>query len=82
MTDQAHGLRNLISQDDAVCRENGRKGPPVVAILGGKGGVGTTTLAVNLAAYVASQQIDTALVQIQFLGCLEFLELHVQCWSL
>lgn len=66
MNDQAHDLRNLISQDEVVDHDLGGVGPRIVAVLGGQGRVGTTTLAVNLSAYLASQQLNTVLVQVQF----------------
>ncbi len=59
MADQADKLRRL------VCDTTPRRavaGPPLVAVTGGKGGVGATTVAVNLAAALAERGQRVVLV--------------------
>jgi len=61
MADQANDLRQLAlrsARPDAA----GRKGPALVVLGAGKGGVGTTTLAVNLAVALAQQRRRTMLI--------------------
>jgi flagellar biosynthesis protein FlhG len=48
--DQASELRQLVRQDAAHVRPAPDDAPHVIAVASGKGGVGTTTVAVNLAA--------------------------------
>ncbi len=62
MIDQANDLRNLVTQ--AASRAGDAPTPQVTTVLvaGGKGGVGTTTIAVNLAAVAAQQGMRTVLV--------------------
>lgn len=62
MIDQANDLRRLVTQaakpsDDALSTQM-----PTVLVAGGKGGVGTTTVAVNLAVAAAQQGVRTVLV--------------------
>lgn len=58
MIDQAHDLRQLAHQT----RHSPSGRPRVVAVAGGKGGVGTTTLAVNLAVALAARRQRTVLI--------------------
>ena len=63
MPDQADKLRQLISaaspnaEIDAAC-------PPMIVVTGGKGGVGTTTVAINLAAALTHNGHRTVLVDL------------------
>jgi flagellar biosynthesis protein FlhG len=61
MTDQAHKLRQLIA-DTAPDAEIEATGPPMIVVTGGKGGVGTTTVALNLAAALTHTGRRTVLV--------------------
>lgn len=62
MRDQANDLRELVRRQSrrAASTEAGR--PALIAVTGGKGGVGTTTLAVNLAVALARARQRTVLV--------------------
>ncbi len=61
MLDQAHDLRQLATQRNGTASARcGR--PPLVAVAGGKGGVGTTTVAIGLAAALAKAGRRTLLV--------------------
>jgi flagellar biosynthesis protein FlhG len=51
--DQAFELRQLVRQDRAHLRAPASDAPHMVAVASGKGGVGTTTVAVNLAVALA-----------------------------
>lgn len=53
MNDQAEALRNLILKSDEEAAQNDTRVPQLVVLTGGKGGVGTSTLAVNLATALA-----------------------------
>jgi flagellar biosynthesis protein FlhG len=53
INDQAEELRNLILKSDVEAVKNDTKVPQLVILTGGKGGVGTSTLAVNLATVLA-----------------------------
>jgi flagellar biosynthesis protein FlhG len=61
MLDQAHRLRRLVREaqadDSAACDAR----PRLVVVAGGKGGVGTTTIAVNLALALANAAKRTVL---------------------
>lgn len=62
MHDQAADLRELVRRGVAP-RPTARSLPPTLVVVGGgKGGVGTTTVAVNLAVALAGQHGRTALV--------------------
>jgi len=60
MHDQANELRQLVMRDQP--RRTAAKRPKLVLVTGGKGGVGTTTVAVNLAVALARQGRRTVLV--------------------
>ena len=62
MHDQANDLRQLVRRDDRLAVADPPQRPRFVAITGGKGGVGTTTVAVNLAVELARQGRRTLLV--------------------
>jgi len=62
MHDQANDLRRLVSQSGAAGPGLESPPPELVVIAGGKGGVGATTVAVNLAALLAMQGHRTVLV--------------------
>ena len=53
MIDQAAALRNMVRHQDGNTREHPIPALPMVLMVGGKGGVGTTTLAVNLSMALA-----------------------------
>lgn len=61
MPDQADNLRQLVI--DAIPRaRSGGALPPTIVVTGGKGGVGATTVAINLAGALAQQGRRTVLV--------------------
>lgn len=53
MLDQAHDLRQLATRCKPAESPRGDRRPALVVVAGGKGGVGTTTVAIGLAASVA-----------------------------
>lgn len=61
MSDQANQLRQLVRRQTPAARED-RARPRLLAVTGGKGGVGATTVAVNLAATLARRGCRTGLV--------------------
>ena len=63
MPDQAANLRQLIAEA-APCAENDIVGPPMIVVTGGKGGVGTTTVALNLATALTHNGHRTVLVDL------------------
>ncbi len=64
--DQAQTLRRLVQQSSAS--PDAQVGPSLVAVAGAKGGVGTTTIAVNLAAALALAGKRTVLVDADLRG--------------
>ncbi|MGC3971163.1 MAG: P-loop NTPase [Pirellulales bacterium] len=67
MPDQANDLRRLVLQHGRNAL-NDSPPPKLVVVAGGKGGVGTTTLAVNLSVALARQGRRTVLVDADFAG--------------
>jgi flagellar biosynthesis protein FlhG len=63
MPDQADNLRQLIA-DNAPCPEIEGMCPPMIVVTGGKGGVGTTTVSLNLAAALTHNGHRTVLVDL------------------
>jgi len=62
MPDQAAKLRQVI--DTAMpCAPAVATGPPMIVVTGGRAGVGTTTVAVNLAAVLADRGERVLLVE-------------------
>lgn len=61
MPDQADKLRRLVIDAAPSAREAGSL-PPTIVVTGGKGGVGATTVAINLAAALAQSGRRTVLV--------------------
>jgi flagellar biosynthesis protein FlhG len=61
MPDQADHLRELAESASPLERDDAL-GPPMITVTGGKGGVGTTTVAVNLAAALADRGRRVVLV--------------------
>ncbi len=55
INDQAEELRSLMLKSAVETSQNSTKVPRLVVLTGGKGGVGTSTIAVNLAASLARQ---------------------------
>lgn len=68
MHDQANELRQLVRQSIAPLVAPPTNSPFVVAVTGGKGGVGTTTIAVNLAAALADEGRRVVLLDLDFGG--------------
>ncbi|MEK6236075.1 MAG: P-loop NTPase [Planctomycetales bacterium] len=68
MHDQADYLRRLVRQDVRTRPVAPRQTPRMVAVLGGKGGVGATSLAVNLAVALARSGQRLALVDADLSG--------------
>lgn len=64
--DQADELRQLVLRTAIRDRGAGAAAPPMVAIAGGKGGVGATTIAVNVAVALARQGRRAVLVDADF----------------
>jgi flagellar biosynthesis protein FlhG len=65
MRDQADELRQMIQRGSPASwsrRTSGERSPKLVTVTGGKGGVGATTLAVNLALSLAGEGHRTVLV--------------------
>ena len=62
MHDQANDLRRLVSQSTPAVPGLDPPRPKLVVIAGGKGGVGATTVAVNLAVVLALKKHRTVLV--------------------
>jgi flagellar biosynthesis protein FlhG len=62
MDDQANDLRQLVVRSAAPQTSSAGGRPTLVVLSGGKGGVGTTTLAVNLAVAAAQKRLLTILV--------------------
>src|SRR5215831_10926039 len=63
MPDQADKLRKLIA-NKVPSADMPWDGPPIVVVAGGKGGVGTTTVAINLAAALTHNGHRTVLVDL------------------
>jgi flagellar biosynthesis protein FlhG len=68
MPDQATELRQLVRIDAQHARPRAGSLPQLIAVAGGKGGVGTTTLAVNLATALARGGRATVLVDAHLEG--------------
>jgi len=70
--DQANTLRRLVQTGAVASHEADRRNPvirpKIVAVTAGKGGVGTTSVAVNLAAALAGEGYRTVLVDADFSG--------------
>jgi flagellar biosynthesis protein FlhG len=62
MLDQAHDLRRLATHSNRAESPRGGGRPALVVVAGGKGGVGTTTVALGLAATVAKAGRRTLLI--------------------
>jgi len=62
MHDQANDLRQLVRQGLALPAPRGAPRPRLLAVSGGKGGVGTTTVALNLAVALAQRHCRVVLV--------------------
>lgn len=68
MSDQATHLRQLVLEGAAQRDEPHAPAPRLLVLLGGKGGVGATTLAVNLAVALTQQGQRSVLVDANFAG--------------
>jgi flagellar biosynthesis protein FlhG len=62
MDDQANRLRELVSQGSTPPSTDHRPGPRLIMVTGGRKGVGTTTVAVNLAIALMRKRRRTVLV--------------------
>jgi len=62
MLDQARQLRQLVRRRSSAAADDHPARPKLLAVTGAKGGVGATTVALNLAATLARQGFRTALV--------------------
>ncbi len=62
MDDQADGLRRLVRREESPSENGPRNGPRLVLVTSGKGGVGTTAIAVGLAAIAAERGKRTVLI--------------------
>lgn len=68
LPDQANELRKLVFHSVRVVGSPDVPPPKLVVVAGGKGGVGTTTVAVNLAAALAREGSRVVLVDADFAG--------------
>jgi flagellar biosynthesis protein FlhG len=68
LPDQANDLRNLVLRTARGIGASDAPPPKLVVVTGGKGGVGTTTVAVNLAASLAGDGQRVVLVDADFAG--------------
>lgn len=68
MPDQANDLRRLVLRSGRTGGLNDSPPPKLVVVAGGKGGVGTTTVALNLAVALAREGRRTVLVDADFAG--------------
>lgn len=66
MPDQADILRHLVAGALRSAAPAGADSPPLIAIAGGKGGVGATTLAVNTAVALAGAGLRVVLADVDF----------------
>jgi MinD-like ATPase involved in chromosome partitioning or flagellar assembly len=66
MQDQADELRQLVLRSAAAARHPAAPPPPLIVLHGAKGGVGTTSLAVNLAVSLARAGRRAVLVDADF----------------
>jgi flagellar biosynthesis protein FlhG len=66
MNDQAQQLRRLVRRKPAVERPRNQSAPRLIAVTAGKGGVGATTLAVNLAVALSASGRQVVLVDADF----------------
>lgn len=67
MNDQADVLRKLVDRQPPPAAEAALR-PALLTVAGGKGGVGTTTVAVNLAVALAQSGYRTVLVDVDLAG--------------
>lgn len=68
MSDQAYDLRQMVLRSLRPHAMPAAEPPRLVVVTGGKGGVGTTTIAVNLAVALARDGRRTVLVDADFAG--------------
>jgi flagellar biosynthesis protein FlhG len=66
--DQAHDLRRLVLNSGRTGLNDSTPPPKIVVVCGGKGGVGTTTVAVNLAIALVREGRRAVLVDADFAG--------------
>jgi flagellar biosynthesis protein FlhG len=66
--DQAHDLRRMVLHAGRGGPNDSAPPPKIVVVCGGKGGVGTTTVAVNLAILLAREGRRVVLVDADFAG--------------
>jgi flagellar biosynthesis protein FlhG len=68
MSDQAYDLRQMVLRTLRTAALPAAEPPRLVVVTGGKGGVGTTTIAVNLAVALVREGRRTVLVDADFTG--------------
>jgi len=68
MPDQANDLRRLVRHSAGADAPHPAARPAIIVVTGGKGGVGTTTIAVNVAMAIAECKLRTVLLDADLCG--------------
>ena len=64
MHDQAYRLRKLVRDASRISAPSAGPSPQMIVVMGGKSGVGATTISVNLAVALAQQGRRAVLVDV------------------